>query len=100
VRKKRQRPPLVITNLVTNGSNITAIALQEVWAVPYPELVKIEGFTLVTKIRNKGRGDGIGFYIKENLKFRIIEDLSTFTKNEFEALTVEITLNNKKSAAQ
>jgi hypothetical protein len=64
----------VINNLVTNGSNITAIALQEVWAVPYPELVKIEGFTLVTKIRNKGRGGGIGFYIKESLKFRVIED--------------------------
>ncbi len=61
--------------MINEGSNIQAIALQEVWAVPYPDLVPIHDFTLVTKLRKNGRG-GVGFYIRNQLSYKIIDNLS------------------------
>ncbi len=69
-----------VSNLTSAGVNIHAIALQEVWAVPYPELVNLHGFTLITKLRKHGRGGGVGFYIREGLKFKIIDELPLSTK--------------------
>jgi hypothetical protein len=78
------------------GSNIKAIALQETWNVPYPELVHIDGFNFISKSRKNGRGGGVGFYLRDNLKYRVVKDLSTFIDNEFESLTVEIQINRKR----
>jgi hypothetical protein len=41
-------------------------------------------------------GGGVGFYICDNLKYKVINELSTFIDNEFESLTVEIMFNRKK----
>jgi hypothetical protein len=87
----------LITDLVNLGANIQAIALQEVWALPHPDLVKINGFTLITKLRKNGRGGGVGFYIRDSLKFKIRDDLSPFFENMLESLTIEICDNNKKT---
>jgi hypothetical protein len=43
-----------------------------------------------------GRGGGVGFYIRDNLKYKIRDDLSPFIENEFESLTIELSLNAKK----
>jgi exonuclease III len=54
-----------VLKLVNNNVNIAVIALQEVWSLPYPDLFNITGFTFVHKSRDKGRGGGVGFYIKK-----------------------------------
>jgi hypothetical protein len=41
-----------------NSSNINVIALQETWAVPYPETIHINGFKFVNKSRKNGRVGG------------------------------------------
>jgi hypothetical protein len=41
-------------------------------------------------------GGGIGFYISNQFKFKIIHELSPFYENELECLTIEITSNGKK----
>jgi hypothetical protein len=56
--------------------NVKVIALQEIWAVSYPELIQIPGFSLVTKCRSNGRGGGMGFYLDSLLNFKIIPELS------------------------
>jgi hypothetical protein len=45
-----------INNLFSNNVNVKVIALQEIWNVPYPELVSIKGFNLVTNQRKSGGG--------------------------------------------
>jgi hypothetical protein len=82
---------------MSKNSNITAIAFQEIWSVLYPELVNIDGFTLVCKTRGGGRGGGVGFYLRSNIKYKIANELSIFLENEFESLTVETTINHKKN---
>jgi hypothetical protein len=86
----------IISDLMKNSSNINVIALQETWAVPYPEIIHINGFNFVNKSRKNGRGGGVGFYIRESLKYKIINELSTFIDNEFESITIEILINRKK----
>jgi hypothetical protein len=86
----------IISNLINIGSNIKAIALQETWNVPYPQLVHIDGFNFISKSRKNGRGGGVGFYLCDKLKYKVVKDLSTFIDNEFESLTVEIQINRKR----
>jgi hypothetical protein len=86
----------IISSFINKGSNIKAIALQKTWNVQYPELVHIEGFNFISKSRKNGRGGGVGFYLCENLKYKVVNDLSTFIDNEFESLTVEIQINRKR----
>jgi hypothetical protein len=76
--------------------DINSIALQEVWSVPHPELAKIPGFNLILKTREKSRGGGVGFYLKDSLDFKILHDLSPFIEKEFECLTIETTLHERK----
>jgi exonuclease III len=86
----------LIANLTQNSSNVNAIALQETWAVPYPEVIHIDGFNFINKSRKQGRGGRVGFYLRETLKYKVINELSTFIDNEFESITIEIIINRKK----
>jgi hypothetical protein len=48
----------IISHYMEKNPNVKAIALQEIWSVPYPELVQVDGFTLVCKTRGTGGGGG------------------------------------------
>jgi hypothetical protein len=76
--------------------NIIAIALQEVWQIPYPETLKIKGFKLITKQRDS-KGGGVGFYIKDDINYKILDNLSPFLPRTFESISIEINLNGKKT---
>ena len=43
------------------------------------ELVQIPGFKFIHKQRESNHGGGVGFYIREWIPFKIIDDLSPFT---------------------
>jgi hypothetical protein len=87
-----------ITELLNGKVKIDLIAIQETWEVQYPELVNISGFqTFVVKNRMNMRGEGVGFYIRNGLNFKIIENLSPFEEKIFESLTVQITYPSNKS---
>jgi hypothetical protein len=75
--------------------SVDVIALQEVWRLPYPELVDIPGFQrIVFKHRSRGNGGGVGFYIKNGLNFKLVNPpFDTFTDKIFESLTVELYYN-------
>jgi hypothetical protein len=85
-----------VLNSLNNNINIKVICLQEVWQVPFPDLIAIPGFTFVSKQRNNSRGGGVGFYVKNDVKYKILTNLSPFTDKLFESITIEVTLNNKK----
>ena len=87
----------LVEELTKNGINLAVIALQEIWNLPHPDLLKIQNFQLYFKQRTSSRGGGVGFYINKNIPAKINWDLSPFTEKVFECLTVEVMLNNKKS---
>jgi hypothetical protein len=85
-----------VLNLINNHVNLKIICLQEIWSIPFPDLVNIPGFTFIYKQRTKFRGGGVGFYIKNDIKYKILPDLSPFIDKIFESITIEIVLKNKK----
>jgi hypothetical protein len=71
---------------------VDAIAVQEIWEVRYPDLVNIPGFKpLIFKQRLGMRGGGVGFFIRENLNAKVIEELSPFENKIFESITIQLT---------
>ena len=74
---------------------VDVLALQETWRIHYTELVQIPGYTFIHQHRTSNKGGGVGFYIKQGITFKVIQDLSLFTDNLFESLTIEAKISNK-----
>ena len=91
LNSKFEKLSLLIKSLSNKGVTIDIIALQETWQIKDVNLFSLPGYQpLVYKNRSKGRGGGIGFYIKNGLNFKIIDKLSPFKDKLFESLTLEI----------
>jgi hypothetical protein len=45
-----------INELLKMNVNVQVIAIQEVWDIPYPDLIKIKNFKLILNPRTKARG--------------------------------------------
>ena len=73
------------------------LAIQETWAIPHPHLVSIPGFNFTHLERKIGRGGGVGFYVRDDLIFRQLPNFSTFIPKIFECLTIEVSIDNRKS---
>ena len=75
---------------------IKIIALQETWTVHYPDLISINNYRFIHKHRPVGRGGGVGFYIRDNVEYKILNDQSAMIPNIFECLTIEANFDNRK----
>jgi len=72
--------------------NVSIIALQETWNIPFLETIQLENFNFIHKQRESGNGGGIGFYVKKGIDFSIKSEFSPFTAKVFESLTLELPL--------
>ena len=87
-----------VLSLTNKNIQIDLISLQETWTIKHPQLLAIPGFQpLIFTNRMRGRGGGVGFYIRNGINFTINKDLSVFTDKIFESLTLNLsfTCNNK-----
>ena len=75
--------------------NVDIITLQEIWRIPYTEIVEIPGYTFTHKHRTANRGGGVGFYIRNTITYRVIPELSPFADNIFESITIEAKIHKK-----
>jgi len=86
-----------LSEMENKGIYVEIIALQEIWDVRYPELYIIPGFKpIILKKRQGMRGGGVGFYIRDNLNAKIIENLSPFENKIIEALTIQLSYPDGK----
>jgi len=86
-----------VLELLAKGINVELIALQEIWNVEFPDLLDIEGFQpLIYKQRTNMRGGGVGFYVKNNINFEIVENCSHFESKVFESLTLLLSKQNNE----
>ena len=69
-----------LSNLNSKNIIIDVIALQETWAVPYPEAFSIPGYQkIVLNCREMTRG-GVGFYVQNNIEFELQKIRHLFVK--------------------
>ena len=87
----------LIKDFLKNNIKIEIIALQEIWQIQHLDAIIIPGFNFVHSQRSIARGGGIGFYVAEKYSYKILNGLSIFVEQTFESLTLELSLNNKKS---
>jgi signal recognition particle subunit SEC65 len=85
-----------IIELTSKNLKIDVIAIQETWDICQPDLLAIPGYqTFICKNRVNMRGGGVGFYVKNGINFKIIDNLSPFEQKIFESLTIQISYNDK-----
>lgn len=80
--------------LCENEVTFDIIAIQEAWQIKDENLLKLPNYNLIYKTRGKGkRGGGVAFYIKNDLKFKEMKNLSYFHENVFESLCIEVEIS-------
>jgi exonuclease III len=91
----------LLGRLLSKNIHVDIIALQEVWNIKHCNLLKIPGFNLCFKNRSTGRGGGVGFYIRDDLDFEIVEPpFSYYVDKIFESLTLCIKDNSCNKTRQ
>ena len=65
----------MISNFEQNNLFFDVIAIQETWDIKNVNSLTLPSFhEFISKTRSSSRGGGVGFYIKRDLKFKIIKD--------------------------
>ena len=69
-----------LANLSKHGVSINVIALQEIWNIPYNEIINIPGYNLVYEARKSAQGGGVAFYIKNGISYKLSKTYQTLLK--------------------
>jgi hypothetical protein len=73
------------------------ICLQELWQFPDFKTFSLPNYApLCYKLRNVSQGGGIGIYVRSNLKFNVLPNVSIFIDRILESLFIELFLPNKQ----
>ena len=92
---KHENIKTFLSCLKNHNVDVDIVALQETWRLPYLEIVQVPGFKFIHKHRESNRGGGVGFYIKDSISFKLIDELSPFTDNIIESITIEAKIDKK-----
>ena len=73
------------------------IGLQEIWN-PHAGFVKIDGYKdIVMKKRTSGkRGGGLGFYLKNHMVYKTIDDVNNLNLKKLEVLGIRLKIDNNE----
>jgi hypothetical protein len=87
-----------ILDLQNLNLKVDVIAIQETWEIKYPDTLTIPGFQeFIYKNCTGMRGGGVGFYVRNGLNFKILEELSPFENKILESLTIKIVYPEKSA---
>ena len=82
-----------------NTQKFDIMTLSGIWLKDNPHLldcVKIDGYEVKFRNRKHTRGDGVGLYIRSDIKYKLRNDIVN-TNTDIEHLWLEVTLRNKNS---
>jgi len=87
----------LIKLLYLNNCEPDIICLQETWRIFDSSLYTLDNYSLEILSRsNNVQGGGVGMYIKNGLRYKILKDVSLFTDKVYESLFVQITESKHK----
>ena len=87
-----------ISLMLSNSAAPDILCIQELWQIPDPIALSLPSYhNLVFKLRHNTQGGGVGIYIRDHIKFNILNGLSVFVDRIFESIFIEVfTSDNKK----
>ena len=81
----------LISRLGSKGIIIDIISLQEISNINDPLSISLPGFhPFIFNSRSQCKGGGIGFYVRSDLKYQILDDLSPFHERILESMSIEV----------
>ena len=80
----------------SSGFLFDVIALQEIWNIQDPDLFKLDGYNFVFKQRSNGSGGGVGIYVQESIKFKLLPQYTIFLDRIIETLSIELELKSNR----
>ena len=80
LNSKHEKLKNFILSLTNKNIQIDLISLQETWAIKQPQLLDIPGFQpLIFTNRKRGKGGGVGFYLRNGINYSVNKENSLFT---------------------
>ena len=87
----------MVLNFLQQNIEIDLISFQEISQVENVDCLSLPGYQpLVFKSRSNSKGGGVGFYVKEGIKFSRIDEFSIFHERVFESVCIEVEFSNRK----
>ena len=88
----------LINNFNINNCLPDVLCIQETWQIPDPSLFPLNNYDqFICNLRsNFTQGGGVGFYFKNNFRYKILTEKSIFIDKVFESIFAEIWTNNNK----
>lgn len=88
---------LMLTSLQQKGVQFDFILICETFLQEHNvSLYNLENYTFISKNRSKLKGGGVCMYIKNNIQFKLRDDIAIFREGEFESIFIETTCPNTK----
>ena len=101
LNSKHEKLKNFILSLTNKNIQIDLISLQETWAIKQPQLLDIPGFQpLIFTNRKRGRGGGVGFYLRNGISYKVNKENSVFIDKIFESLSLDISFTSNSSLKQ
>jgi hypothetical protein len=94
---KHQQLEILLTRLDQLNIHMDIIMLCETFLHDnITKLYQISGYKLICRNREMNRRGGVAMYLKDNIKYKLRNDLEIHIDGEFECLFIEAQLNNKQ----
>ena len=85
-----------LNELACHKFSFDIIGLQEIHSIVNKDFFNLNGYhDLINKNRVLSRGGGVGFYLSEAIKYKILDEVSIFHEMIFESLFIEAKLPDK-----
>ena len=101
LNSKHEKLKNFILSLTNKNIQIDLISLQETWAIKQPQLLDIPGFQpLIFTNRKRGKGGGVGFYLRNGINYSVNKENSLFLDKIFESLSLDISFTSNNCFKQ
>ena len=89
----------LVCNISSDTFSFDVIGLTEVYKYQCENYLSLPGYhNIIARVRDDNSRGGVGFFIKENIKFRKREDLSLFIPHVIETLFIEFETSSKNKS--
>ena len=95
---KHSKLKLFVQRLKDSHLSVDFILLCETFLTAInSNMYQIPGYKFIHKSRSQSTRGGVAMYIREDIQFKLRDDLSLFNENEFESIFIEVTQNQKST---
>ncbi len=87
----------LLSEIESEKFSFSILLFQEIWAAKNAQTTRLENYQdIILQTREGKRGGGLGIYLKQNLSYEIIDELSYILEGEFETQFIKVFFGKNK----